>query len=247
MHLETLLIIFVALAAGAFSKGATGMGLPLIAVPIMAGFLGAQQTVIVITVPNLVSNFWIIWSYRSRFHTVPRLVSSTLAGALGVAAGTWFLATSDERLLTLVLAVCVGSYLVLLAFRIDLRFSGRPGRMLSLLLAAAAGVSQGATGMSSAVVVAWARAFGLEKEGLILAASTLFLGLTTTHFLFVLAAGLFDRQLLGQAFLAVVPIAAFLPLGMRVTPYISRHWFNRIIVTLIVVMEVRLIWRGVME
>lgn len=246
MHLETLLIIFFALGGGAFSKGATGMGLPLIAVPIMAGFLGAQQAIIVVTIPNMVSNFWVMLSYRSRFQTVPGLVFATMSGALGVAGGTWFLATADERMLTLVLAVCVGAYLVLLAFRIEIRFSGRLGRVLSPLIAALAGASQGAAGMSSAVVAAWVRAFGLEKEGYIFAASTMFLGLTTTHFLFVLAAGLFDWQLLGQGVLALVPIAVFLPLGMRVTPYISKAWFNRVIVTIIIIVEVKLIWQGVM-
>ena len=244
MHLDTLLIIFVALGAGAFSKGATGMGLPLIAVPIMAGFLGAQQAIIVVTIPNMVSNFWVMWSYRTRFHTVPGLVFATMAGALGVAGGTWFLATADERMLTLVLAVCVGAYLVLLAFRIEIRFSGRLGRVLSPIIAALAGVSQGAAGMSSAVVAAWVRAFGLEKEAYIFAASTMFLGLTTTHFIFVLLAGLFDWQLLGQGILALIPIAVFLPLGMRTTPYISKEWFNRVIVTLIIVMEAKLIWQG---
>ena len=245
MHLDTLLIIFVALGAGAFSKGATGMGLPLIAVPIMAGFLGAQQAIIVITIPNMVSNFWVMWSYRTRFHTVPGLAFATMTGAVGVAGGTWFLATADESALTLVLAACVGSYLVLLAFGIELRFRGRSGRVLSPVIAAAAGVSQGAAGMSSAVVAAWVRAFGLEKEGYIFAASTMFLGLTTTHFLFVLAAGLFDWQLFGQGILALIPIAVFLPLGMRVTPYISKAWFNRVIVTIIVVVEAKLIWQGV--
>ena len=244
MHLDTLLIIFVALGAGAFSKGATGMGLPLIAVPIRAGFLGAQQAIIVVTIPNMVSNFWVMWSYRTRFHTVPGLVFATVAGALGVAGGTWFLATADERMLTLVLAVCVGAYLVLLAFRIEIRFSGRLGRVLSPVIAALAGVSQGAAGMSSAVVAAWVRAFGLEKEAYIFAASTMFLGLTTTHFIFVLLAGLFDWQLLGQGILALIPIAVFLPLGMRTTPYISKEWFNRVIVTLIIVMEAKLIWQG---
>lgn len=244
MHMETLFIIFVALAAGAFSKGATGMGLPLIAVPIMAGFLGAQQAVIVITIPNMVSNFWVAWSYRSGVHGVPGLLWAILSGAVGVAAGTWFLATSDERMLNLVLAACVGAYLALLAFRIEIRFTGRLGRVLSPLIAAAAGVSQGAAGMSSAVVAAWVHAFRLEKEAYIFAVSTMFLGLTVMHFLFVAAAGLFDPQRLGQGALALVPIAIFLPLGMRVTRYIGKEWFNRVIVGLIVVMEVKLLWQG---
>ena len=32
---------------------------------------------------------------------------------------------------------------------------------------------------------------------------------------------------------------------MRTTPYISKQWFNRVIVTLIIVMEAKLIWQGV--
>ncbi len=244
MQLETLLIIFVALGMGAFSKGATGMGLPLIAVPIMAGSLGAQQAVILITIPNMVSNFWVMWSYRSRFQTVPGLAFATVAGSLGVAAGTWFLATSDDRMLTLALAICVGAYLVLLVFGIELRFTGRLGRFLSPFIAVVAGVSQGATGMSSAVVAAWVRAFQLEKEAYIFAASTMFLGLTTMHCLFVGIAGLFGLRGLAQGLIALIPVAIFLPIGMRVTPHISKRWFNRVIVTLIVIMELKLIWQG---
>ena len=39
MSAESLIIIFLALAAGSFVKGISGLGLPLTAIPVMAVFL----------------------------------------------------------------------------------------------------------------------------------------------------------------------------------------------------------------
>ena len=45
MSLESFVVVFVAIGLGAFSKGATGIGLPLIAIPIIAGFLGVEHAI----------------------------------------------------------------------------------------------------------------------------------------------------------------------------------------------------------
>ena len=41
----TLALIFFAVGAGAISKGATGMGMPLIAIPFLASSLGLQHAI----------------------------------------------------------------------------------------------------------------------------------------------------------------------------------------------------------
>ena len=41
-------IILLGLAVGAFVKGLPGMGLPLVAAPLMAGFLGAEHAIVVL-------------------------------------------------------------------------------------------------------------------------------------------------------------------------------------------------------
>jgi len=52
------LIMGLALAAGAVVKGATGMGLPLIALPVLTSFFGLQHAVGLMTVPLILTNFW---------------------------------------------------------------------------------------------------------------------------------------------------------------------------------------------
>ena len=42
MSIEPVIIIFLAIALGSFAKGLTGIGLPLVGIPVVAGFLGAS-------------------------------------------------------------------------------------------------------------------------------------------------------------------------------------------------------------
>lgn len=54
MDIIALAIIFVAVGAGAISKGATGMGMPLIAIPFLAATFGLQHAIAVLLIPILV-------------------------------------------------------------------------------------------------------------------------------------------------------------------------------------------------
>ncbi|MGH8881913.1 MAG: hypothetical protein ACRD0P_31950, partial [Stackebrandtia sp.] len=60
-----LVVIVAAIAVGAFIKGATGGGLPQIAIPVMAVFLGVERSVVVMAIPGVVANGWLVWSHRT--------------------------------------------------------------------------------------------------------------------------------------------------------------------------------------
>src|SRR5690606_4573999 len=70
MSPESLVLIAVALGAGAIVKGATGMGLPLIAVPALAASFGVPHALAIMTVPILVTNIWQIWRYRAHIRGI---------------------------------------------------------------------------------------------------------------------------------------------------------------------------------
>lgn len=58
MELFSIVIMIAALAAGAVVKGATGMGLPLIALPVLTSAFGLQHAVGLMTIPLIVTNVW---------------------------------------------------------------------------------------------------------------------------------------------------------------------------------------------
>ena len=110
MPLEALLVMAVALGAGGLVKGATGMGLPAVAVPILASFLGVPKAVALMCLPILVTNAWQVWRFRADFATADFLPALILAGAVGVGLGTWLITSVPERGLSLGLAVMVLIY-----------------------------------------------------------------------------------------------------------------------------------------
>ena len=64
IDIQTLIIVGLAFAMGGILKGATGVGAPLIAVPVMTSFVDIRFAVAVFVVPNLVTNLiqsWLGW------------------------------------------------------------------------------------------------------------------------------------------------------------------------------------------
>ena len=66
-------------------KGITGLGLPLVAIPVLAGFIGVERAVVLMLVPGIGLNFGLLWNYRA--HTAAlanlRLIVVVDRGAAG--------------------------------------------------------------------------------------------------------------------------------------------------------------------
>ena len=61
---ERLFIVSLGFFAGGILKGATGIGSPTIAVPILAIYFDARFAIIIFSIPNIIPNIWQAWSYR---------------------------------------------------------------------------------------------------------------------------------------------------------------------------------------
>lgn len=244
MSVEPVVIIFLAIALGAFAKGLTGIGLPLIGIPVLAGFLGAEHAVVVMTIPVFVSNIWIVWSYRKLAVSIPGLPLALAAAAVGTVFGTYTLASLDDRTLSYILIGWIAAYLANLLLNPDFRLEGKAARRASPVIATLAGVSQGATGMSGPVIATWIHSYRLANEAYVFGVSVMFLCISVIHVLGVSAAGLMDQARLMQGLIAVIPVVIFVPLGMRMTKLVSARLFNRMIIALVIAMEIKLIWQA---
>jgi uncharacterized membrane protein YfcA len=246
MNLESFVVVFVAIGLGAFSKGATGIGLPLIAIPIMAGFLGVEHAIVVMTIPVAASNIWLVWSYRKLATAIPGLPFMLVMAFIGTFLGTYVLATLDERALTYMLAAWIALYLGNMAINPNFRLRGRAALIGSPILAICAGISQGATGMSGPVIATWIHSYRLGNKTYVFGVAIMFLAISGAHVLAVSGGGLLDEARLTEGLLALIPTVLFLPLGMRMTNLISAKLFNRIIILLIVIMELKLVWGAIL-
>ncbi len=244
LDLYSISIICFGLALGAFVKGLTGMGLPLVAVPFMAGFLGAEHAIVVMQIPGLVSNAWLIWRHRGEAREAPLRNDMIIPASLMTIAGVWFLDSADDRITILLLAVAVAGFLALLLFNPSFRLDGRIGRIATPGASMLGGFVQGAAGVSGPLFSTLILSFRLKKEAYVFYNGLVFGLFNLIQIIAMLGFGMFTMQRFVEGCLALIPLFIFQALGMRVMGSVSPKVFTGAVVAVIVVMEIKLVWEG---
>jgi len=242
-----LVVVAVAVAVGAFTKGVAGLGLPVIAVPVMGGFIGVEAAVVVMALTWLVSNLWLMGGHRRAAPDTRHLPALVVPGLVGAALGSWLLTSVDETALAVVVAVLVGVYAVGFVANPEVRLPAPVARTLSPVVGFGAGVMQGTAGFSGPVVGAWLHSFRLPRPAYVLSVATVF-GLTGVAQVVALAAlGRYTAGRVGASALALAVVAVGIPLGMRASHRVSPRVFDRVVVALLVASATWLVVRQVLD
>jgi uncharacterized protein len=243
-----LVIIIAAIAVGAFVKGATGGGLPQVAIPVMAPFLGVERAVVLMAIPGIVSNAWLMWTHRetaAQTRDLPVLLATSTAGAV---VGTVALKSLDARVLSGVLAGVIVLYITVALAHPGFRFPPRVTRVASPPVGLAVGGLQGATGISGPLVTTYMHGYQLAPRAYVFSLAALFCIGAVVQTITLAAVGLYSSTSLGQSLLTLVPIVLFLPLGSRAARRLSPQSFQRIVLVLVAASAISLlhdaIWSG---
>lgn len=236
-----LVVIVAAIAVGAFIKGATGGGLPQIAIPVMAVFLGVEHAVVVMAIPGVVANGLLVWSHREEAGRTRHLPAMLAAGVVGAVVGTMLLESLDGRVLSACLAVVIVGYIVVATARPDFTWPARATRLGSPPVGLVAGGLQGATGISGPLLTTWLHGFGLPPRAYVFALSSLFFVFATVQVGTLFAVGLYTWSRVLESLLALLPILVALPLGSRAARRLSRRTFQRVVLVLLAASVVSLV------
>lgn len=240
----SLSIILIGLAFGSFFKGLTGMGLPLVAVPILAGFLGVEHTIVVMQIPGMASNIWLVWSHRRSAAEVPMRYDMIIPSVIMVVVGVWFLDIADERVTILLLAGSVAIFLVVLLFNPTFQLKGALGRVITVVSSALGGFTQGAAGVSGPLFSTLILSFRLKREAYVYYNGLVFGLFNLVQIGAMIWFDMFTWQRTMEGFLALIPLIIFQYLGMRTMGVISARAFNFAVIGVIVAMEIKLVWDG---
>ncbi|MDF2799465.1 MAG: sulfite exporter TauE/SafE family protein [Devosia sp.] len=231
MDLQAIFIMFMALAAGAIVKGATGMGLPLIALPVLTSVFGLQHAVGLMAIPLIVTNLWQVWRFRAEARA-PRLAFMPwflVYGALGIAIGTWVLTALPERVLVLALGIILLAYVGLRLLAPHWSLSLPLAKRLAPIAGVGGGTLQGATGISAPIGVTYIHSMNLDRPAHVYAVSAMFLTFSVVQLPSLWIAGIMRPEWLVQGLLALLPILLFMPLGQWASGKLSRKAFDRMI------------------
>jgi uncharacterized protein len=239
---DTLIVISLAMAVGSFIKGATGAGLPQVAIPVMASFLGVEAAVVIMAIPGIVTNTWLMWTYRMYYSDTRDLPLLLTTGIVGAILGTVLLDTLDEDMLSFVLAGMVALYALVFFAHPDLTLSRGVTRYASPPVGLAAGLLQGATGMSGTLIATYLHGYRLHKEVFVVSITTMFQVFAVVQAVTLVAVGLYTAERLVLSVLSLIPILAALWLGSLFTARLSRRTFDLIVLGLLIAAAVKLLY-----
>jgi uncharacterized membrane protein YfcA len=235
-----LAAVFTALALGGTLKGATGMGAPVVAIPVMAAFFDARLAVVLMVLPNLFTNALQLWTWRARR---PDALAwrFALTGGIGAGLGTLVLVAVPVRALTLIVALAVLAYVALRLWRRDFAIGPGAGTALAPYAGISAGILQGAAGISAPIAVSFLNACRMERARFIPTIALFFAAMSLVQIPTLFAFGLYDAGVLTLSALALVPLLAFMPLGARLARSISPASFDRLLLAVLVALAGKLI------
>lgn len=241
LALYDLIVIFMALFVGGLVKGILGMGMPVVAVPIIAGFLGVEHAVIVMTIPGILLNGWLCWKERAHAGEVPEMNRLLIFGALGAGVGSWILFVADDKLLSTALALWIGVYFIIRFTHPNLLISLKTRMRISPLTGGLAGIFQGAMGICSPVLATYLNASGLKPGSFIFAISTPFLILALAQYITYVYLGMYSTQLYIESGLAMIPGVAAISLGTYLRQWVNKTLFDKMVLTMLVLIGVKLL------
>lgn len=227
-----LVIVLVAAVAGSIAKAVTGMGLPIITIPIAALFVSLDDAVVVIALPNMLANLVLAVGareHRGETRDLPLLVGYGMAGAV---VGTLAFVSVPEEPLVVLLTLAVLAYVATFLANPELRTPPERSRRWSPLVGSVAGVFQGAIGISGPIVGSWIHSYRLGRGAHIFAVTTLFFLTGATQFVVLVASGELTGRLTATL-LACVPVLAAIPLGASLRRHVSARAFDLAIVALL--------------
>ena len=209
-------------------KGVIGMGLPTVAMGLLALALPPAEAAAILVVPSLVTNVWQLLA-GPRFAALARRLWPMMAAVLvGTIAGAGVLAGNVAGLAKIGLGIALIVYAIVGLAGIRLSVAARHEAWLGPLVGAITGLVTGATGVFVIPAVPYLQAIGLEKDELIQA-----LGLSFTVSTIALAIGLLrvDAWQMGSVWislLALVPALIGMQVGQWLRQRIAAATFRRV-------------------
>ncbi|QKV52738.1 sulfite exporter TauE/SafE family protein [Comamonas antarctica] len=212
-----LLITLVFVLAGVV-KGVVGLGLPTIAMALLALMMAPAHAAALLIVPSLVTNIWQLSPWAGLNSLLRRLAPMQLGICAGTLAGAWLLGAPAGAWASVCLGVALVAYAAWGLAGARLAVSPASERWLGPLIGASTGLVTAATGVFVLPAVPYLQALGLQRDALVQA-----MGLSFTVSTLALAAGLyanaqFSGASLGASALLLLPALA----GMAAGQYLRR-------------------------
>jgi len=237
-----IIAILVAFSLGGILKGATGAGAPIITIPVIAAFYDVRIAVIIMVIPNLLTNIGQLYQFRKTILPKFFTLSFALGGGVGAFLGTILLVNLSIKILTLSVAFIVIVYIFLKIMVPSWKLTYKKAKKLVFLMGSFGGILQGTAGLSAPISITFLNSMKLERNQFIPTISVYFGVMSIFQMPTLYYYNFLNLEIILISCISTLVLLLFMPLGSWIAKSVSKESFDKITLILLGFIAFRIIY-----
>ena len=237
-----IIAILVAFSLGGILKGATGAGAPIITIPVIAAFYDVRIAVIIMVIPNLLTNIGQLYQFRKTILPKFFTLSFAIGGGIGAFLGTILLANLSIKILTLSVAFIVIVYILLKLLVPSWKLTYEKAKKLVFLMGSLGGILQGTAGLSAPISITFLNSMKLERNQFIPTISVYFGVMSIFQMPALYYYNFLDLEIILVSCISTLVLLSFMPIGSWIAKSVSKESFDKITLILLGFIAFRIIY-----
>ena len=225
------LLIFIAAAflLAGFIKGVVGLGLPTVAMGLLAVTMPPSRALAIVIVPAIVTNIWQTFAGPYFRDIVRRLWPLMIGTVIGIWLNAGMLTGPSGRYGSIVLGALLVIYAIVSLSKFSFTVARRDEKWVGGVVGVMTGMVSAATGVQVIPSMPFMQAIGMEKDELVQALGVFFTVATLALGFSLTSAGLFSAATAWPGAVAMAGSFAGMFIGQavrsRMQPEVFRRWF----------------------
>ena len=227
LDFNTALICAAALFVGGFTKGVAGLGLPMVAIPLLTLAVDLHTAVVLLALPTLIANVFQSFQRGAFAPTMRRFWPLMATMVPMTAVGAMLLVSLEPRILYVALGLVILVFTVLTRAAPSLQV-GRPlERVLSPVVGAVSGLIGGASSLFGPPIMVYLLSLRLDRTEYIATVSLLYLISAALFLISLVVVGGFGGDAALNSTLALIPVFGGMWVGQLLGARLSKRLFER--------------------
>jgi uncharacterized membrane protein YfcA len=238
---STMIVAFVALALGGFSKGVLGVGLPMVTVPIFSTFAPIPDAVAMTYIPLLTANLYQTLSGGHFTVAIRRFWPMLVATMVAIPMGVFALVRLDAGTVSILMGCAVTAFALASLISPTMRVAPRWERSASIAAGALGGFTGGMTLIGGPPVIMLLVALHLKKEEFISIIGLIYMTQLIPAGFSLAGMGVLRIEHIVPGLAALIPVGAALLAGQWVRKKIDQEHFRKVLLVSMVIIGLNLI------
>ena len=227
--LSLLILVAIALLCAGFIKGVLGLGLPTVAMGLLAVTMSPGQAIAIVIVPAIVTNIWQTFVGPYLRDIVRRLWPLMAGTVIGIWLNAGLLTGPYAPYGTVILGGLLVIYAIMGMTRLQFVVAPRNEKWIGGIVGLITGVVSAGTGVQVFPSMPYMQAIGMEKDELVQALGVFFTVATVALAFNITASGLLTAATALPGAIAMAASFAGMFIGQavrsRMQPEVFRRWF----------------------